>query len=249
MSVNSDSQARDLSVKIALQSVQARLEKAAKEAGRTDVPRLVAVGKTKPSEMIMDAYEVGQRHFGENYAQELVRKAEELPKDICWHYIGPLQSNKAKLLSKVENLWCVETVDRIKIADALNKEWVEKSEPLRVMLQVNVSEEEAKSGAGKGEAVDVANHIVSNCPGLSLIGLMTIGMANAGPDNEDFKSLASLRNQVAEALNRSPTSLELSMGMSGDFETATKLGSTNVRVGSTIFGARFYPNVSAEATG
>lgn len=244
MSAEMASSSADLEVKMGLQSVQARMERAARECGRSvEGVRLVAVSKTKPVDMLMEAYRCGQRHFGENYAQEMVTKAKEMPKDILWHYIGPIQSNKAKMIAQVPNVWCIETVERQKIADALNRAAEDRTEPLRIMVQVNVSDEESKSGIDISGAPALAEHIVKNCPALKLIGLMTIGKPDTSREPEDFKRLIAVRKSVAEKLGMaSAEDLELSMGMSGDFEAAIRMGSTNVRVGSTIFGARNYAN-------
>ncbi|KAL1931381.1 hypothetical protein VTP01DRAFT_9523 [Rhizomucor pusillus] len=204
--------------------------------------RLVAVSKYKPAEDVMYAYETGQRHFGENYVQELVEKAEKLPRDIQWHFIGNLQSNKCKTVAAIPNLFVVETVDSIKKADTLNKACAAvRTEPLNVFVQVNTSREEAKSGVDPEQCVDVCKHIVESCPQLKLSGLMTIGMFGRDPnvENPDFKCLADCKEQVEKALGG--RKLELSMGMSGDFVQALKAGSTNVRVGTTIFGERQRP--------
>ncbi|KAL1923703.1 uncharacterized protein VTP21DRAFT_8683 [Calcarisporiella thermophila] len=214
-----------------LEDVRGRI-RAIKEA------RLVAVSKYKPVTDIIYAYEAGQRHFGENYVQELVEKATELPNDIQWHFIGHLQSNKCKTLAAIPNLWAVETIDSKKKADTLNKACAAREDPLRVFIQVNTSNEESKGGIKPDESIDVARHIIENCPKLELTGLMTIGAADHDPangPNPDFKCLADCKNSVEQTLK---IELELSMGMSDDFEHALEMGSTNVRVGSTIFGAR-----------
>uniref|UniRef100_A0A6B2LHK6 Pyridoxal phosphate homeostasis protein n=1 Tax=Arcella intermedia TaxID=1963864 RepID=A0A6B2LHK6_9EUKA len=204
--------------------------------------RLVAVSKTKPNELIMAAYSTGHRHFGENYAQEIVTKSPSLPNDIAWHFIGHLQSNKVnKLVESVPNLWAVETVDSFKLASALSKAVVKqnKAEDLNIFIQVNTSGEEQKSGVPPEEAVELAKKIYNNpeLKKIKLIGLMTIG-ALEGDATQDFKKLVVCREKVAEALGINPDQLELSMGMSHDFLKAIELGSTNVRIGSTIFGVR-----------
>jgi len=207
------------------------------------MPRLVAVSKTKPAEAVQEAYEAGQRVFGENYVQEMLDKAPLLPKDIQWHFIGHLQSNKVKaIIEGVPNLTMIETVDSTKLADKLNKA-VEaaKRDPLPVMVQVNTSGEESKYGVQPADCVPLAAHIVRKCSGLRLAGLMTIGQPDYSSRPENFTCLAQCREAVAKELGLDPGSLELSMGMSGDFEQAIEMGSTNVRVGSTIFGAREYP--------
>ncbi|KAI8820994.1 alanine racemase [Fimicolochytrium jonesii] len=204
---------------------------------------LVAVSKTKPASDLMCAYEAGQRHFGENI-QELVDKAAELPTDINWHFIGSLQSNKCKTLCTIRNLYAVETIDSAKKADLINKAWDDEDgkKPLRVFVQINTSGEESKSGVQPDDALPLAKHIAEKCPKLRLQGLMTIGSperdSDPGAENPDFTLLAKVKTTLDTAHN---TDLDLSMGMSDDFEQAIRQGSTNVRVGSSIFGARSYP--------
>jgi PLP dependent protein len=219
-----------------------------------DSVRLVAVSKTKPIPHLMAAYNTGQRHFGENYAQELLSKAEEMPKDIKWHFIGPLQSNKANALVKglgLDKLACVETVSTLKLANKLSnavkslKEETHTDDStniskLGIYIQVNTSGEDTKSGVSSvSETVELVKEIVnSECnQHLSIDGLMTIG---APGDFTCFEMLVECRKAVAEELGVEESSLALSMGMSGDFEEAIKRGATSVRVGSTIFGARDY---------
>jgi pyridoxal phosphate enzyme (YggS family) len=184
--------------------------------------------------------------FGENYAQELIEKAPQMPDDVCWHFIGHLQSNKARaLVAGVPNLACLETLDSQKLANKLDAACAEchRADPLRVMLQVNTSGEESKFGLPPGEAcLSLARHVVDACPRLQLAGLMTIGQPDYTSEPENFLCLARCRDELCTSLQLPKGSLELSMGMSGDFEQAIKMGSGNVRVGSTIFGAREYPN-------
>lgn len=255
------------------------------------------MSKTKPIEDLRAAYEHEQRHFGENYVrqsvclalslslsliyatdastrllllqiQELIQKTAQLPADVKWHYIGHVQSNKAKALVRdVPNLFMVETVDSIKIANALNRASGEfRSTPLHVLLQVNTSGEEQKSGTTSlDDSVALAQHIVQSCEHLRLAGLMTIGRYG-DTTSECFDRLVVTRQRIAAALNTPETDLALSMGMSSDFELAVRpvnelcvlllarasgsrrpllvlqiaCGSTYVRVGSTIFGERNY---------
>jgi len=204
------------------------------------------VSKTKSAELVRVAYGAGQRFFGENYVVELVNKAEELHKDlpdIRWHFIGPIQSNKIRKIVGVPGLACVESIDRAKIATGLERVCAEegRSEPLAVMVQVNVSGEESKSGCAPEEAPELAHHIAQSCPNLKLLGLMTIGAPDPSREPVAFSRLLECRAAVSQRLGVAPASLELSMGMSADFEAATRMGSTSVRVGSTIFGERFYP--------
>ena len=219
------------------------MQAAAQRAGRDRGPRLVAVSKTKPAAAVQEGYDAGQRDFGENYVQELLDKAPVLPADIRWHFIGHLQSNKAKaLVQGVPSLAIVETVDSAKLADKLDAAVAAVGRPpLAVFVQVNTSGEESKYGVDPGEAcVSLAQHVATACPHLRLAGLMTIGMPDYTSRPENFECLARCRAEVAAALGASEADLELSMGMSGDFENAVAMGSTNVRVGSTIFGARNY---------
>ncbi|KAH7412402.1 hypothetical protein BKA64DRAFT_658800 [Cadophora sp. MPI-SDFR-AT-0126] len=241
----------------ALQSVQSRITKAS--AGRN--VRLVAVSKLKPASDILALYQAGQRHFGENYAQELMEKAEVLPKDIKWHFIGGLQSNKCKpLASTLSNLYLVSSVDSSKKATQLNAGRgslsPSPSTPLNIHIQVNTSGEASKSGVTPGvETTALAKHILETCPHLHLLGLMTIGAiarskaAGEGEENEDFITLKEERDRLERELIKEGLlsvglgeggegGLECSMGMSEDFEQACKAGSGEVRVGSTIFGLR-----------
>jgi pyridoxal phosphate enzyme (YggS family) len=208
---------------------------------------LVAVSKTKSVEAIMAAYGCGQRCFGENYVQEIEAKAPLLPPDIEWHFIGHLQSNKASsLLEAVPNLAVLHTVDSAKLASKVNQA-VEKvldarrqRRPLDVFIQVNTSGEESKSGVAPGPDVATLAKFIAgaDCPNLRLAGLMTIGMPDYTSRKEDFVCLAQERQRVSEATGIAAGELELSMGMSGDYEQAIVMGSTVVRVGSKIFGAR-----------
>jgi len=232
-----------------LLQVRERMETACQQI---DVPaqdvRLVAVSKTKPIELLQSAYDAGQRVFGENYAQELVQKVPQLPDPaVTWHFIGALQSNKANLLVNavkpdVRRL-VIETVASQKLANKLNNavKQAETEYKLRVFTQVNTSGEDSKSGVTPGKAcVELCQHILTECPHLELAGLMTIGAAG---DLSCFETLKSCREEVAKEVGVDVRSLELSMGMSGDYEAAILAGATNVRVGSTIFGARDYSNV------
>lgn len=231
-----------------LQGVSELVAKTAK--GRN--VRLVAVSKLKPVSDILTLHQApaSQLHFGENYAQELTEKAKLLPRSILWHFIGGLQSNKCKpLAAEIPNLWCVSSVDSIKKATQLNKGRSEltetSSEPLRIHVQVNTSGEVSKSGCTPGaETLALCKHIKDACPHLSLLGLMTIGAiarskaSSSGVENEDFVKLKEERHSVAKELGIDTEELELSMGMSDDFEVAIQAGSSEVRVGSTIFGQR-----------
>lgn len=211
-----------------------RIAAAAARAGRRpESVRLLAVSKTKPAEQIREAYEAGQREFGENYVQELTAKAaalSDLP-DVRWHLIGPLQRNKAKPVVPLVSL--VHTVDRPELAVELDRRASAAGRAVSVLLEVNVSGELSKAGCAPADAPALAE-TVRALPHLALAGLMTIP-----PDTEDrelsrphFRRLRELRDSLGGELP------ELSMGMSHDFEIAVEEGATIVRVGTAIFGAR-----------
>jgi len=202
--------------------------------------QLIAVSKTKPIEDISVAITLGQQHFGENYVQEGVDKVKhfkEIEDDeskLTWHFIGPLQSNKSKLVA--ENFDWVHTIDRLKIAKRLNDQRGVYQKPLQVLIQINISGEASKSGIPIGEAMDLAHQIVS-MERLTLRGVMTIGIKT--DDEELLTTQFSQMNQLFEQLKKEFDTVDtLSMGMSGDLPHAIKHGSTMVRVGSAIFGAR-----------
>ncbi|KAF5742146.1 proline synthase co-transcribed bacterial protein [Tripterygium wilfordii] len=228
----------------ALRSVLQRVHHAAERSGRgPNQVSVVAVSKTKPISVIRQVYDAGHRVFGENYVQEILEKAPQLPEDIEWHFIGNLQSNKVKpLLTGVPNLAMVESVDDEKIANNLDR--VVGSigrKPLKVLVQVNTSGEATKYGMEPSGCVELAKHVSLDCPNLEFCGLMTIGMPDYTSTPENFKTLANCRSEVCKALGIPEEQCELSMGMSNDFEQAIEMGSTIVRIGSTIFGAREYP--------
>lgn len=227
----------------ALRSVLHRVKQAADKSGRrADQIRVVAVSKTKHVPLIREVYDVGHRCFGENYVQEIIEKAPQLPGDIEWHFIGNLQSNKVKpLLTNVPNLAMVETVDDEKIANNLDRVIGNIGrKPLKVLVQVNTSGETSKFGVEPSGCVELAKHVSLGCPNLEFCGLMTIGMPDYTSTPENFKTLANCRSEVCKALGIAEEQCDLSVGMSGDFELAIEMGSTNVRIGSTIFGARDY---------
>ncbi|KAF8410762.1 hypothetical protein HHK36_003299 [Tetracentron sinense] len=228
----------------ALRSVLFRVQRAAENSGRcSDQSRVVAVSKTKPISLIRQVYDAGHRCFGENYVQEIIDKAPQLPEDIEWHFLGHLQSNKVKsLLAAVPNLAMVESVDNEKIANHLDRVVASIGRnPLKVLVQVNTSGEESKSGVDPSGCVELTKHVKLGCPNLEFSGLMTIGMPDYSSTPENFKTLSNCRTNVCKALGVAEEQCELSMGMSGDFELAIEMGSTNVRIGSTIFGPREYP--------
>lgn len=177
--------------------------------------------------------------------QELIEKSPLMPADVQWHFIGHLQSNKVGMLVKgCPGLACLETIDSEKLARALDKAWrsAYPERPLGVMVQVNSSGEETKNGVEPAEVANLCKVIATECEGLRLVGLMTIGAPDySGCRTEDFETLKKCREEAAAACRLELESLELSMGMSADYENAIREGSTSVRVGSSIFGARHYP--------
>jgi len=170
-----------------LKNVNARIRNVCLNHNILKEPRLVAVSKTKSASLVLACYKSGHLHFGENYVQEIVEKSKELPKDIQWHFIGHLQTNKCKqLIDGVSNLFMVETVDSVKLAETLNKCWKQEY-PLKVLVQVNTSGESSKSGVPPSQCVDLAEYIMKELKCLKFEGLMTIGCPNASPDFYDFK--------------------------------------------------------------
>jgi hypothetical protein len=220
----------------ALQAVKQRIESAALRAGRAshDI-RLLAVSKTFPAEAVREAFQAGQTAFGESYVQEAVGKImalSELP--LEWHFIGPLQSNKTRLVA--ENFSWVHSVDREKIADRLSSARPAALPPLQVCLEVNVSGEASKGGVAPQELEALAAH-VRTLPRLQLRGLMAIPAAtdDTALQRQQFRAVRELLDQ----LNHQNFQLDtLSMGMSNDLEAAIAEGATIVRIGSAIFGAR-----------
>lgn len=218
-----------------LQAVYARIIGAAHKAGRDPAGvRLIAVSKTFPAACIRAAHAAGQRAFGESYVQEALAKMPDLPDDIEWHFIGPLQSNKTRGVA--EQFTWVHSVDRLKIAQRLSDQRPSSLPPLQVCLQVNVSGEASKSGASPDEAGEIAVAI-ARLPRLVLRGLMTVPEPTADPGLQRvrFAQLRALRERmVANGLALDT----LSMGMSDDLEAAILEGATLVRVGRAIFGER-----------
>jgi pyridoxal phosphate enzyme (YggS family) len=221
---------------IGLSQVEARIARASEACGRDPKSvKLVAVSKTKPPEAIREAYAAGQRAFGENYAQELEQKARALAdlSDIEWHFIGHLQTNKAKIIARVAHV--VHTVDSAVLARELGKRVKNAGRaPLPVLVEVSVGGEAQKHGASAGEVAEVIAAVRAE-PTLVLRGLMTMPPAgDLEKARKVFETLVTLRN-LHGGVELLP---ELSMGMSDDLEVAIACGATLVRVGTAIFGAR-----------
>ncbi|KGQ49756.1 hypothetical protein IO46_10045 [Gallibacterium anatis] len=203
---------------------------------------LLAVSKTKPFADILTAYHAGQRQFGENYVQEGVEKIQLAKQqninDITWHLIGPLQSNKTRIVA--EHFDWVQTIDRLKIAERLSQQRPDHLQPLQVLIQINISDESSKSGIAPQQMEELAQQII-NLPKLQLRGLMAIPAPT-----EDINQQTAVFNQMKVLLQhlqqRFPQQKidTLSMGMTDDMQTAIACGSTMVRIGTAIFGKRNY---------
>ncbi|MFA6715174.1 MAG: YggS family pyridoxal phosphate-dependent enzyme [Victivallales bacterium] len=209
---------------------------AARKAGRDpESVKLIAVSKTFPAEAVQSAYDAGQRRFGENRVQDLALKNAALPDDIEWHMIGHLQSNKVKLA--VENAAYIHAVDSVKLLQKIDRTAGELGRSPKILLEVNISGEESKFGADAEAAAKLVKNALE-CKNASVVGLMTMAPFGAAERELHFV-FGSLRRLRDELQNEFGLNLpELSMGMSGDFETAIEEGATLVRIGTSIFGKR-----------
>lgn len=206
---------------------------------------LLAVSKLKPASDILVLYDQGVRHFGENYVQELVEKAQMLPSDIMWHFIGGLQTNKCKDLAKVANLHCVETIDTLKKATKLNEarsKYQPDAQPINCYIQINTSGESQKSGLlDENDVQSLVEFFLSEqATHIKLIGLMTIGSWDTSHNledvpNEEFAQLTKWKHKLD---TKYELNLKLSMGMSADYKQAINQGTSEVRIGTEIFGVR-----------
>ncbi|NHB67292.1 YggS family pyridoxal phosphate-dependent enzyme [Perlabentimonas gracilis] len=203
---------------------------------------LVAVSKTHPPEVIMEAYNAGQRIFGENKVQEMISKQEVMPKDIQWHLVGHLQTNKVKYIAPFVSL--VHSVDSAKLLKELNKGGAKNNRIIDCLIQVHIAEEDTKFGLSAQELDTIlSNPAVAEYTNVRIVGLM--GMATFTDNMEqvrrEFKGLADIYKNIKQKyFADQPSFNTLSMGMSGDFEVAIDEGSTMIRVGSSIFGTRNY---------
>jgi pyridoxal phosphate enzyme (YggS family) len=203
---------------------------------------LVAVSKTKPFETVLEAYQCGQKIFGENKVQELEKKYEHLPKDIEWHFIGHLQSNKVKYIAPFISM--IHAVDSLKLLTKINEEAFKNNHNIKCLLQVHIAEETSKFGMSIGELHELLQSSeIINLQNVTISGVM--GMASYTDDvnqiRNEFRFLKQNFDEIkAEYFNNSENFRELSMGMSGDFLIAVEEGSTMVRIGSNIFGERNY---------
>lgn len=224
---------------LALHAVQAQLAEATRLSGRdAGAVQLLAVSKTFPAAAVREVYAAGQRAFGENYVQELQAKAAELADlAITWHFIGPLQSNKTRIVAETAH-W-VHSIERLKIAERLSAQRPAHLPPLNVCVQVNVSGEDSKSGCAPVEAPALLRAVAA-LPQLQLRGLMCI--PEPTPDAATLAARFAVLRQLQAQMAAEGLVLDtLSMGMSSDMAAAVAAGSTMVRVGTAIFGARQYP--------
>jgi pyridoxal phosphate enzyme (YggS family) len=221
-----------------LAHVESRILAACQRAGRSreDVT-LVAVSKFHPVSAIRELYELGVRDFGESRVQELLDKRPELPRDINWHFIGPLQSNKAKYLSPFVHL--VHAVESISGLEELEKQASAKERELDVLIQVNISREEQKHGVDEPELLLLIDKLIDGYH-LRLRGLMGMASFESDPENtrEQFRRLKLLHTKIRTTFPHIASFSEMSMGMTNDFEIAIEEGSTIVRIGSALFGER-----------
>ncbi|WP_167596902.1 YggS family pyridoxal phosphate-dependent enzyme [Leeuwenhoekiella sp. ZYFB001] len=207
---------------------------------KSELPKevtLVAVSKTKPNEDLQEAYDAGQRIFGENKIQEMTDKWEALPKDIQWHMIGHVQTNKVKYMAPYVNL--IHSADRLKLFKEINKEAKKNERVIDVLLQVKIAEEDSKFGMPPEEAkAFLEENKAAQYPNVNIIGLM--GMASFVDDEVQIKREFAQLEKIYNTFKEQYAFSVLSMGMSGDYKLALEHGSTMIRVGSAIFGARNY---------
>lgn len=224
-----------------IQKIEQQIRDAAEKAGRNaDEIRLVAVSKIKPASMVKEAISAGQKIFGENYIQEAVAKVEEIASDEAqWHFIGHLQSKKSKYAAGVFDL--IHSVDSLKLAKELDKHAAKKGVVQKILLQVNTSGEDSKSGATDDTVIALVREVAA-LKNIAVKGLMTMPAFFDDPEGARpyFRQLRLIKERIDALAIDGVEMKELSMGMSGDFEVAIEEGATLVRVGTAIFGARDY---------
>ena len=226
-----------------IEQVKERITEACDRMGRDSKEvTLIAVSKTKPIPDLKEAYGFGGRDFGENKVQELVEKAEALPKDIRWHMIGHLQRNKVKY--SVDKVCLNHSVDSLRLAEEISKEAVKRNLTVNILIEVNIAGEETKFGSTTDEAIQLVEQIAV-LPGICIKGLMTIAPFVENPE-ENRKYFSKLRQLAVDINDKNIDNVSmhvLSMGMTGDYEVAVEEGATLVRVGTGIFGERNYSAV------
>lgn len=204
-----------------------------------DEVTLIAVSKTKPVEMLQEAYEAGARDFGENKVQELMDKIPQMPDDIRWHMIGHLQRNKVKYI--VDKVWLIHSVDSLRLAEEISAQALKKNVEVNILVEVNVAQEESKFGTTTQEAISLVEEI-AKLPGIHIKGLMTIApfVEDSELNREYFHKLKQLSVDITHKNIDNVSMSILSMGMTGDYTVAVEEGATHVRVGTGIFGERNY---------
>lgn len=223
-----------------LNYVNEQIAKACERSGRSpEEVTLIAVSKTKPVEMLQEAYDAGARFFGENKVQEITAKYPELPSDIQWHMIGHLQRNKVKYI--IDKVKMIHSVDSLRLAQAIEQEAAKHDLVMPILLEVNVAEEDTKFGLKVSEVFPLLEEI-TKMPHLQVEGLMTIApfVENPEENREVFRTLKKLSVDIAAKNMNNINMRVLSMGMTGDYQVAVEEGATMVRVGTGIFGARSY---------
>lgn len=223
-----------------LEQVQKKITQACEKAGREPKQvTLISVSKTKPVEMLQEAYAAGSRDFGENKVQELLDKIPQMPQDIRWHFIGHLQRNKVKYI--VGKVFLIHSVDSLRLAEEISREAQKQQVEVNILIEVNVAAEESKFGTSVEETTALVQKI-AKLPGIHILGLMTIApfVQDAEENRRYFRKLKELSVDIAQKNIDNVNMSVLSMGMTGDYPVAVEEGATYVRVGTGIFGERNY---------
>lgn len=233
-------------IKENLSRIEEKLQESCVKAGRNreDIT-LINVSKTKPVELLLEAYACGTRDFGENKVQEILDKYDKLPNDVRWHMIGHLQRNKVKYI--VDKVYMIHSVDSLRLAEEISKEAVKKQVEVKILIEVNVAEESTKFGITTEETIQLVRD-VAKLPNISIEGLMTIAPFVENPE-ENRHYFAKLRELSVDITKKNIDNVSigvLSMGMTGDYQVAIEEGATMIRVGTGIFGERNYSRVSHE---
>ena len=223
-----------------LENVQNKIENASKKVNRNvEGVTLIAVSKTKPVELLQEAYDAGVRDFGENKVQEIMEKYDKLPSDIRWHMIGHLQRNKVKYI--IDKVVMIHSVDSYRLAEEISKQAVKHNVTMPILVELNIGEEDTKFGATSSDAIALVKEI-SMLPNLQIKGLMTVApfVENPEENRHYFKAMKHLSVDIMKENIDNVCMDILSMGMTGDYEVAIEEGATMVRVGTGIFGERNY---------
>ena len=221
-------------------NVQENIQKACEKVNRSvDEVTLISVSKTKPLSLLQEAYDCGAREYGENKVQEMTEKEGQLPKDIHWHMIGHLQTNKVKYIAPYVHL--IHSVDSLKLAQEINRQGEKCNRSIPILIEVNIAEEESKFGIKKDETISLVREI-SKLPHVAIKGLMTIAPFVDDPEDNRvyFRGIKELSVDIANENIDNVCMDVLSMGMTGDYMVAIEEGATMVRVGTGIFGERDY---------